>query len=328
MKTCANCATENVDDAQFCSNCGRFLEWGGSEEAPAAIDDTALVKDTAATDEPIGHLDAVEPLETQSVVTIAAVEAPARLPQTTVVSPPVVTLEPVEVRLEVGRSASIAMQVSNPNDTPESYVIGIAGTPSRWGRVDPRTVDVMPRSEAAVIVTLEPPRSPETAAGTYEVRLGAESQNHAATLAWATATVDIAPFDDLWADLSPVAVVAPRSARYNLRLTNSGNVATDVTLAPAEGSPFKIEVTPRSVHLEPGASAAARVKAAGRRFRWTGVDRSPISVQVSTASSTRTMDAVFEHHGVFAGSPSFSSFAAFGAGVGLAIVSVASGLFR
>lgn len=199
--------------------------------------------------------------------------------------PPAASLTPSRLAVEPGRSASFTLEVAAGGR------IEVLGPVAEWAVVVPPEVSVPPGGgtvRARVVVQV--PRSPRVAPGPspVDVRVGD---------AEASATVDVLPFADVRASLSPRVSRGRSAARHTLHVENLGNQRVDATLdAVAGDGGLRVDLERPSLTVGPGEAVAVPVRVEARRRRLVGpARRRPFGVAVRAGGTAATTDGLLVH---------------------------------
>ncbi len=181
--------------------------------------------------------------------------------------PVAVSLTPPHLAVEPGQSGSFSVEVTG--DAGDVRV-ELAGPAAEWALVVPPVVSVPGRARVVVQV----PRSPRVAPGPASVTVRAGG-------AEVSATVDVLPFADLRASLSPRTSRGRSEGRHVLRVENLGNRAVDPGVEAGGDGSVRVGLEGVTLHLAPGEAAAVPVRVEARRPRLAGrSQRRPFEVKV------------------------------------------------
>jgi len=199
--TCPNCGREIDGREQFCPECGAFL-WE-EQGAPA---------ETQVT-----RQDMQQQPEGQQPEEHAAVQ---------------LRLKSDLINVAPGSAGSTAFSVKNLGTQVEEFQLLITG-PS-WVSIEPTLMSVYPGQEGTGTIQAAPPRLPSTIAGAAPFQLTVTSAVHAQVSGSASGRVDVAPFYELAAELTPSSTTGRGTTRCQLRLDNRGNAPVTIPLRIAD----------------------------------------------------------------------------------------------
>nr|WP_217913375.1 PASTA domain-containing protein [Miltoncostaea marina] len=169
--------------------------------------------------------------------------------------------EPIELRVEPGAAVTLRALVRNQSGIVDNYDMTVDGLPEGWWEVAPATVYLVPFGAAGgsyeqeVEVRLAPPRAPEAEARAWEVVVVATSRANGTQVRSAPSTLEIAPYSELEAALTPERRSGRIEAAFTLALTNRANAPVEVALSgvdPEEALGFEFR--------EPFVPAARRTR--------------------------------------------------------------------
>ena len=190
-----------------------------------------------------------------------------------------------EITVEPGSEAQCDVVVRNTGTIVDEFLIELRGEAAEWAVVEPSTLRLLPGSEGEARITLRPPRSPLARTGrtpfAVRVRSSAADGDNAVE---AEGTIFVGAFTSLEASIAPQTSEALEAADYTLMMRNQGNARTEVRLAasePDERLSFQFE--PPSHVIEPGASAASRLRVSRRPGVSRPEQRFPFQVLVEPA---------------------------------------------
>ena len=175
-----------------------------------------------------------------------------------------VVLSPSVVSVVPGSDAACTVTIRNSSAVVESYVVTVLGDAAAWATVTPATVSLFPGTDGTAEVRFRPPRASSPRAGSvdFAVRVAATQADDSIV---EEGTVEIQPFVELTAHITPRTSEAKRKAKHVVAIDNRGNAPVTVAVAaidPDEALAF--EASPASVTIEPGESEASSIAVAAR----------------------------------------------------------------
>lgn len=270
MSVCPSCQYENVDDRDFCRQCGAYLRWDEPTEDEGATS-------TASQPEP----------EAPTVVLPPPAPDPVPAPEPTPVvpvEPVLVTLKqpgdagraggPVVVRVEPGGETALVAVVRNQSGIVDNYDLRLMGWPEEWWTISPATVHLVPAGsesetpEQEVLVRLHPPRAPQAEARSWAVKVAATSAVQHSVVASAAATVEIAPYELFELRVRPERARGEGSAEYAIPVRNLGNatLALELTGEDPDGE-VRFEFSPALLEVGAGGESRAVLRVSAPRPR-------------------------------------------------------------
>ncbi|MFD5189541.1 hydrolytic protein [Streptomyces sp. NPDC058357] len=180
-------------------------------------------------------------------------------------------LETPTVTVSPGAEATTTLTVRNDGDIVEAYTLEVVGDCAAWSTVEPARVSLYPGTSEVVTVRLAPPRSHEVRAGEMPLGVRVLPTEHPESVAVPEATVVVAPFHELRAELDPRRRSGWLGARFRTSVQNRGNTAVDVSFAGKQaGEELRLAFTPGQRRLEPGESAEVGLRIRARKLIWFG----------------------------------------------------------
>jgi hypothetical protein len=175
-----------------------------------------------------------------------------------------------EISVEPNATVFCQLTVKNTGTVVDRYVIQVLGDASRWAKVEPAEVNLVPSAEAIVSVVFTPPRRPDVAAGLRPFRVVATSSESPQVTAFADGTVTVGSFNDAAVTMQPT-IVEGQAGTYTVTVENRGNVRVDARLEASDPRhALALRVEPPVVAIPPGGRGQARVSVAPRDTSLTG----------------------------------------------------------
>jgi plastocyanin len=196
--------------------------------------------------------------------------------------PVTVSLTPAQLPIEPGQSGSFAVEVAGE---AQDVRLELGGPAAEWAVVAPPAVAVPGRARVVVQV----PRSPRAAPGPSTITLRAGG-------AEASATVDVLPFADVRASLSPRTSRGRSRGRHVLRVENLGNRVVTAAVETGGDGALRVELDEVTVRMAPGAAVAVPVGVEARRPRLVGRPQSrsfEVKVREGRAQPAAVAEGVF-----------------------------------
>ena len=244
VRTCPNCGRQNADDQDFCV-CGEYLRWeptGLHASAPAPSAPAPSPPGPAGTEPPPPR--APDPHRQPADVADGSPATPAapdpvsltlRLPGDQFAD----TLDTVRVSVDPGGRAVLLALVRNQDAIVDNYDISVVGLPPGWTTIAPPTVYLVPFGaggtyEQEVEIHVHPPRAAQAEARTWSFDVCVWSRAHQIQASAAPASVDIAPYEELRAEVTPDRQKGRRQAQFVFGAENRANAPTHLELAGAD----------------------------------------------------------------------------------------------
>jgi len=196
---CRNCGRQNSEGAQFCANtdCGVFLDWDSGDPTPPPVR---------------GGTELPRPKNGEQQAAAAA------------------SLSEAALSVQPGETVQTTVTVHNAGSQVEEFVLLVIGPAAAWATVEPERLSIYPGQRADAVISLTPPRRPETAPGHAWFTVRAASTLHRGLTADTHATVDVGGYRELTAALQPQRGTGRGSTRHAVELINTGNVTELVRL--------------------------------------------------------------------------------------------------
>ncbi|MCT2543563.1 hydrolytic protein [Streptomyces atratus] len=199
-------------------------------------------------------------------------------------------LETPTVTVSPGTEATTTLTVRNDGDIVEAYTLEVVGDCAAWSTVEPARVSLYPGTSEVVTVRLAPPRSHEVRAGEIPLGVRVLPAEHPESVAVPEATVIVAPFHELRAELDPGRRSGWRGARFRAAVQNRGNTPVDIALTGKQaGEELRLAFTQGQQRLEPGESAEAGLRVRARKLIWFGQPVTwPFEVEAAESTEGKT----------------------------------------
>jgi hypothetical protein len=225
---CPNCGHQNPDGTDFCVRCGEYLRWNPTRVTPRP-------------GEPPPGADLHETVVNPDAVHVTLRSTDAGLGDGS-----------SSAQVTPGERTSITAVVRNQDTVVDTYALRIEGLPASWWSVTPPSIHLLPYGssdsgyEQEVVVSLHPPRVPESVSRSWPFRLEAVSGARPGLTGEAAGSLVVARFDDLTCTLRPERRTGASVVDYEVIVRNGGNTATAVRLSasdPEEAMRFRFVPT-------------------------------------------------------------------------------------
>ncbi|AFZ67350.1 FHA domain-containing serine/threonine-protein kinase [Deinococcus peraridilitoris] len=123
-----------------------------------------------------------------------------------------------------GETYSLNVQLANTGRTVDHFMVSVEGVAKEWILNAFHEVQLNPGTRGESALQVRVPRSPEARAGEYPVRVIACSRENPEEVGFSPMTWTVAPFTSTTVDVLPKKRSAWFSTRYELRITNGGNL--------------------------------------------------------------------------------------------------------
>ena len=177
----------------------------------------------------------------------------------------------------------------------DSFAVTVLGEAAGWTTVAPPVLSLFPGAEGTVELNFAPPRKPSLTAGTLDFAVKVVPSEDADGSVVEEASLQVLPFRELTARITPRTSEAKRHARHEVVVDNRGNAPLEAELSASDpDEQLAFDLRPLSLSVPPGQSARATVKVAARKGFARGADKHrPFQVRVTTgpAESPTLLDA-------------------------------------
>jgi uncharacterized membrane protein len=202
---------------------------------------------------------------------------------------PVVTVQP-------GGEGVVEVRIRNTGTIVDLFAFNLVGEAAAWARCSPPSVSLFPDAEQTITVHFNPPRTSKVTAGTIHYGVRVTSQEDTGFSVVEEGSVNIGGFAAVEAKIVPRTSEGKRRAAHRLEITNTGNSPVTADLSATDpDAVLAFDLEPRSITVEPGATAVARVKVSARKSHsGNGSKRMPFSVTVEPGGPPVEVQANFE----------------------------------
>ncbi len=172
-----------------------------------------------------------------------------------------VTLSLVTLEVNAGESVEFTATIHNRSQIVDQFTIGVEGLDPSWYDLSVSSVSLFPGDKGEVKITIHPPKTAETKAGSYPFTVKAVSGADPQEFTAAEASLAVRTFAGLGAEMSPTRVVG-RSGTYIITLNNQGNA--DVTQSFEASDPeeaLSYTFKPKEITVPAGGSATVELSA-------------------------------------------------------------------
>lgn len=143
-------------------------------------------------------------------------------------------LSATAAEVEPGGRVSLDLSVRNTGTVVDQFTFEVLGAAAAWTTVEPAAISLFPQAEETVQVWFAPPRGPGTAAGVVPFGVRVVSREDTPGSVVEEGTVDVAPFSEVVAELTPRATRVRNRGNLQVLVDNRSNVAYRAELAGAD----------------------------------------------------------------------------------------------
>lgn len=206
-----------------------------------------------------------------------------------------VVVSPASVPVVPGDSATCSVRVRNTGAVVDSFTVTVLGEAAGWTTVAPPMLSLFPGAEGTVELHFAPPRKPSVTAGTLDFGVKVVPSEDPDGSVVEEAALEVLPFRELTARITPRTSEAKRHARHEVVVDNRGNAPLEAELTASDpDEQLAFDLRPVSLTVPPGQSARATVKVAARKGFARGADKHrPFQVRVTAgpADTPTLLDA-------------------------------------
>ncbi|MGW6278558.1 COG1470 family protein [Kribbella sp. NPDC055071] len=181
------------------------------------------------------------------------------------------TLSTDSVEVEPGETGGCEVTVTNTGSLVDQFSIDLVGGLREWVTIEPSTLNLMPATSGSVTVTFAPPRSPDLTAGRHAFGVRAESREDPGTSVVEEGAVEVAPYQQIVAELVPAKRRARRHAKFKLAVDNLGNNDAEVGIVLRDpDDELRLETSQASIATKPGTATIVKLRVSPHRRFWRG----------------------------------------------------------
>jgi hypothetical protein len=190
---------------------------------------------------------------------------------------------PVSLAVEPGAEQSCWVQIRNTGEIVDEFVFEVLGEAARWAELDPPALSLFPGAEGELKLTFRAPRVPTTPAGAMPFGLKVTSKQNPSDAVVEEGALEIAPFEDTNAELTPRTSRGRLVGKHELAFDNRGNTPVNSQiegLDPDDLLTFSFK--PPAIVATPGTATFAKVRARPRKRFLRGAPKTiPFQVLVA-----------------------------------------------
>ena len=231
---------------------------------------------------------------TKAASTVAGVAPIAGVEATRVVASPGqgrvgIYLETVQLTAEPGQSVNLPVVLINQGTYPDQFRVSLTGIPATWISLPTQAVQLTPGEQRSLVVTIQPPRTPQSRAGRYSLAVSAASQAVPSEAVEAHLTLTVQAFTQFSSELQPPRLNSGQVGR--LKVKNQGNTQQGFSLAWRDSTAVSgqgdLTFTPPrlKVTVAEGQEVLAEFRTELRSVRWIGGEKThPFSVSITPST--------------------------------------------
>jgi serine/threonine protein kinase len=158
-----------------------------------------------------------------------------------------ISLEPQFLSVQPGGSAALKIMLVNQSPIVDHFTISLAGVPADWVPAASSEAQLMPAMRHEVSMTIQPPHSPKSRAGSYTLTARVSSCTAPEDYAEVTSTLSVTPFYKAEVSLHPQKLRSVDDGKYTVVISNQGNADLHGSFSgsdPEEGCLYSFEPNP------------------------------------------------------------------------------------
>ena len=185
-----------------------------------------------------------------------------------------VVVEQSTVSVVPGEMGTCSVRIRNTGAVVDQFTLTVLGQPAAWTTVVPAALSLFPNADGVIELHFAPPRAPGVGAGPtpFGVRVvGSEDPDNPVV---EEGEVDLLPFVDVTAKVTPRTSETKRKAKHDVVLDNKGNTPVQVTLAASDpDEQLAFDLKEPTVTVEAGQSRHVALRVAARKGFARGADK-------------------------------------------------------
>jgi hypothetical protein len=214
-----------------------------------------------------------------------------------------VMLSPVSVPVAPGSTGSCTVRIRNTGVVVDQFTVSVLGDPAGWTTITPAAISLFPGAEGTVELHFAPPRTAANPAGPLAFGVRIDPTEDADNSVVEEGSVDLQPFTEIVAKLTPRTSETKRSAKHEILVENKGNVTIEAELEASDpDEQLAFDVKPILLTVAAGATGRATVKVAALKGFAKGTDKHrPFTATVSPGPGqpiTRLDGMLIQHAGL------------------------------
>lgn len=184
--------------------------------------------------------------------------------------------------LTPGADVAREIRVRNTGDVVDRFELDILGDAAAWTTVSPASINLLPGQESTAELRFAPPRTAKVTAGATPFALRVMSLEDTAGSVVSEASVTVAPFTTVAAELLPRTSRGSRVGRHQLAVDNLGNHPADIRILAADPDEIlDFRIQPDTLTAAPGTATFVKIHAIPRKRFLKGPDKTlPFEVSV------------------------------------------------
>jgi hypothetical protein len=208
------------------------------------------------------------------------------------------------VAVEPGAQVSCELKLRNTGTVVDQFTFTLRGDAAGWATVEPPALSLFPDAEGTARITFQPLRTAEVHAGPAPFAVRVASREDPGGTAVVEGVVEVLPFAETTAELSPRSSHGRQMGRHHLAFDNRGNQTAVVRLAASDpDGMLAFQISPSVLEVPPGTAAFATIRVRARAPLWRGTPQTiPFQVTATPAEGQPvTADGSMQQQPMIAG---------------------------
>jgi hypothetical protein len=181
-------------------------------------------------------------------------------------------LDAAAVPVLPGEQARVVLEVRNSGTIVEAYTFEVLGAPAAWTVVEPAGLSLYPNTTGQVTLVASPPRDTTVPPGEMPLAVRVLPQERPETATVPEGTLQVLPYAEVTAELTPQMTQARGRARFRVAVDNRGNHPVAVGFKGADRSQaLDFKLPSAATEVAPGRAAFVQVPVRAKRRLWRGV---------------------------------------------------------
>ncbi len=197
-------------------------------------------------------------------------------------------LEKKAFTVKPGQREVVTVDVLNQGPLVDHFTVSIEGIPAAWL---PQTgaVRLMPGEHETVTLTIQPPRTPESRAGAYALKVHVASRSDPHQIATIDTSLRIGTYTEFASELHPQRIRAGKDGRITIQNRGNAQATFDVRWQDRSAA-LTFEPEPPQLQVAAGQQAEMTFRAGTKQGRWIGKEEIyPFAAEVRSPDGNTQM---------------------------------------
>jgi serine/threonine protein kinase len=190
-------------------------------------------------------------------------------------------LNPSELSVEPGQSLTLPVVLLNQGSLVDQFNVSASGIPEAWVKGGAKSAQLMPGDQKELSLDIQPPRAPQSKAGSYPLTVSASSQDDPSQVAQVKTNLTVSSYSQFSSQLQPQKIAAGQAGRVTI--SNQGNLQETYKLDWKDrADELNFRSKQGQLTIPEGTEATAEFQAVPRKKRLIGGEKShTFTVQVT-----------------------------------------------